>query len=80
MSEQNRFSLRTLLIAVIVSALLFGIVGVPETLYLGVWALATITYVRLAKRFGPGPAMFAFLGIAVLGVEMLRRLQQILDV
>lgn len=59
--KSYRFTLAKLLAGVTIVSLLFGIVGVPVTLYLAAWLTALGVYFGLAQKLGPGFALLGFL-------------------
>ena len=61
-----RFTLAKLLLAVTVISLLFGIAGVPETIYIAGWLAAMAIYFVLVERVGWVLAFFALMTFIVI--------------
>jgi hypothetical protein len=76
---KQRFTLAKLLIGVTLICVLFGLLGVPITLYLAAWLLGMGFYFLVSQRLGTAPAVLAFLGyiwlvmLALQGVHFVFR-------
>jgi hypothetical protein len=67
-----RFSLAMLLVSLTLVGVLFGVVGVPATLFLGAWLAAMGLYVFVAQRLGTGLALvafFVFIWLAMIALQ-----------